>query len=217
MSAGSPLDHIWWLVSRASGVVALGAVSLSVLLGLALAAKALPSSRRRSAAGLHEQLALLALTAITAHALALLGDGWLAPGWRGIAVPFALHYRSLFSGLGVIAAYLAFLLGPSFYLRKRIGARRWRQMHRLTVAIWVLGVVHALGTGTDGAAIWLRVVALLPLPGVVYLLVLRALAPRPHAVPAVGRPLGTARGGRHGVARRPVSRELEPEGGAASG
>lgn len=217
MSVGSPLAQVWWLVSRASGVVALAAVSLSVLLGLALAAKALPASRRRSASGLHEQLALLALTAITAHAVALLGDGWLAPGWRGIAVPFALGYRPLFSGLGVIAAYLAFLLGPSFYLRRRIGARRWRQVHRLTVLIWMLGVAHALGTGTDGAAVWLRAVALLPLPGVVYLLVVRVLAPRLRAVPAAGQPLAAADGRRRGSLRRAVPRELEPERGAASG
>lgn len=215
MSTHAPLDQIWWLVSRASGIIALSCVSLSVLLGLALAAKAVPIARRRSAAGLHEQIAILALTAILAHALALLGDAWLAPGWRGITVPFALGYRPVFSGLGVIGAYLALLLGPSFYLRRRIGARRWRALHRLTVMVWVLGVAHALGTGTDGATVWLRAIALVPLPGVVYLLIVRSGAPRLRAV-ASGRPIAARDGRYHDAPRRPVARDLEPERGAAS-
>lgn len=217
MSGQAPLHVIPWLLSRASGIVALGAVSASVLLGLALAAKAIPARWRRTAGPLHRQVALLAVTAILAHALLLLGDAWLAPGWRGLAVPFALSYRPAFTGLGVIAAYLALLLGPSFYLRRRLGARRWRVLHRLTVAIWGLAVVHALGSGTDGGSLWLRVLALLPLPGVVYLLVARTFGPRLHAVPTAARAPAGRRGGRAELERRPVARELEAERRAAPG
>src|SRR5581483_11686966 len=122
---------MWWLVSRASGIVALALVSLSVVIGLAMATKVIRRpGLKRACVRLHEHVALIALLAIAVHGLALLGDRWLRPGLRGIAVPFAISYRPQFTGLGIIAGYLALLLGPSFYVRRRIGARRWRQLHR---------------------------------------------------------------------------------------
>jgi sulfoxide reductase heme-binding subunit YedZ len=173
-----PLDVIWWLVSRASGIVALVLTSATVLLGLAMAARILrrPAIKRASAR-LHEHMALVAIAAIALHGAALLGDHWLKPGWRGITIPFALHYRPEFTGLGIIAGYLAALLGPSFYLRRRIGTRRWRSLHRLTVVVWALSAAHTLGAGTDAPRPWLRAVALAPAVPVAYLLVLR-LPPR---------------------------------------
>ena len=131
MSRAQPLRYVWWLVSDASGIVALVLISASVMLGLAMAARVLTRpSLKRACPRLHEQVALTALAAIAVHGLALLGDHWLKPGWRGITIPFALSYRPGFTGIGIIAGYLAVLLGPSFYLRRRIGARRWRTLHR---------------------------------------------------------------------------------------
>jgi sulfoxide reductase heme-binding subunit YedZ len=118
-------------------------------------------------------VALVALVAIAVHGLALLGDQWLKPGLRGIAVPFALSYRPSFTGLGIIAGYLALLLGPSFYVRKRIGARRWRKLHRFTVAVWVLSAVHTLGSGSDRSQLWLVSIVLAPVVPIVFLVVLR--------------------------------------------
>jgi sulfoxide reductase heme-binding subunit YedZ len=190
MSRGQPLQMLWWLVSRASGIVALGLISASVLIGLAMAAKVLRRPKlKRGAARLHEHLALTALAAIAIHGLALLGDHWLKPGWRGITIPFALSYRPGFTGIGIIAGYLAALLGPSFYLRRRIGARRWRKLHRATALVWLLSAIHALGAGTDGATLWLRVLVLAPLAPIVYLLVVRLFGTeRTPARPAERRP-----------------------------
>jgi signal transduction histidine kinase len=119
-----------------------------------------------------------------ATGLALLGDQWLHPGVRGIAIPFALSYRPAFTGLGIIAGYLALLLGPSFYLRRRIGARRWRTLHRATVAVWLLAAVHAIGSGSDGGTVWLRAIVAVPAVPLVYLLVLRLLRGGARRAPA---------------------------------
>lgn len=179
MNATNPLDKVWWLVSRASGVLALVLISLSVVIGLAMAAKAIRRPGvKRAAVRLHEQIALIALAAIALHGLALLGDGWLKPGVRGIVVPFALSYRPVLTGVGIIAGYLALLLGPSFYLRRRIGARRWRKLHRATVLVWAMSSVHALGAGSDASTAWLRFVALAPVAPIAYLLVLRLFGRR---------------------------------------
>jgi sulfoxide reductase heme-binding subunit YedZ len=222
-----PLHDLWWLISRASGVVAVVLLSVAVLLGLAMAARALRHpARRRAAMKLHEDIALVALAAIAVHGLALLGDTWLKPGLRGITVPFSMSYRPTFTGLGIIAGYLALLLGPSFYLRRRIKARRWRKLHRLTPAAWIMAAIHTIGAGTDGGSLWLRATVLAPLPVLAYLLILRLLggvtAPEPRTRPEhVSSRSRVALRGEH-VSRRPAGRrhvtgQLEPEGGSVSG
>jgi len=177
-----PLHYLWWLISRASGVVALALVSISVLMGLAMAARVIPRPGwKRTVARLHEHVALTALAAVGLHGVSLLGDTWLKPGLRGIAIPFALHYRPGFTGAGIIAGYLMMLVGPSFYLRRRLGAGRWRKLHRVSAAIWMLSVAHTLGAGSDGTALWLRAVVLAPVAPIAYLLVLRIARERPAA------------------------------------
>lgn len=187
VNGGQPLHVVWWLVSRASGILALVLVSASVLLGLAMASRTVRRPPvRRVVSRLHEHIALVAVAAIALHGLALLGDGWLKPGLRGISVPFALSYRPLYTGIGIIGGYAIMLLGPSFYLRRRIGPKRWRRLHPMLILAWVLAAVHTLGAGSDEGQIWLRAIVLAPIPAIAYLGVVRLATrkSRPHAVGA---------------------------------
>ena len=45
-----------------------------------------------------------------------------------------MDYRPVYTGLGIVAGYLAAALGLSFYARRRIGAKLWRKLHRATIA-----------------------------------------------------------------------------------
>lgn len=187
MTPHDPTPYLWWLVSRASGIVALGLVTFAVLLGLTMSTKLL----RRPGVGrtlmrLHEHVALVGLFAIVVHGIALLGDPWLRPGVGGLTIPFAMSYRPLFTGLGILGGYLAALLGLSFYARRRIGVKLWRRFHRATVLVWVLGVVHTLGAGSDASTQALRAFVLLPAIPIVYLTVLRILQNRARS-PQKGR------------------------------
>jgi len=176
-----PSVYVWWLVSRASGILALGLISLSVLIGLTMATKILRRpGMGRKLVRLHEHVALVGMVAIAVHGLALLGDPWLRPGLGGLTIPFAMSYRPLFTGLGLIGGYLAALLGLSFYARRRIGVRLWRRLHRATVLVWALGVVHTIGAGSDASTVWLRAYLLLTGIPIVYLAVLRILQSRQH-------------------------------------
>lgn len=195
--------HGWWLASRASGLLALVLVTISVGLGLAMAGKVMrrPGLSRKLMA-IHEQTALAGLLAIAVHGITLLGDPWLHPGVAGVTVPFAMSFRTAFTGLGILGGYLAALLGLSYYFRRRIGAKLWRKAHRVTVVVYALGLVHALGAGTDATAPWFRWWVILTAPPIGGLLVYRVLSgrakraeaerrarPRPERAAPAGRPL----------------------------
>lgn len=169
-----PTHYIWWLLSRSAGIVALTLVSFSVLLGLTMSTKILQRpGLARKLVRLHEHVALIALAAMVVHGATLLGDPWLRVGVKGAVLPFAMSYRPIYTGMGIVAAYLAGVLGLSFYVRRRIGARLWRKLHRATAAVWVLGVVHTLGAGSDASTVWLRVVMLVTGAPIVFLLLVR--------------------------------------------
>ena len=160
-SVPEPLEHGWWLASRSSGIVALLAITASVILGL-LMANGLPRRKgaNRVLVSLHESTALAGLIAIAVHGITLLGDPWMhATLWK-ISVPFSIGYRPLWTSLGIIAGWIAAALGLSYYARKRIGTRLWRKLHRATVVAWALGIAHTIGAGTDANERWLQVTML---------------------------------------------------------
>ncbi len=143
-------EHLFWITSRAAGVVALLASSAAVTAGLLIGA-------RRRGPGLratHEALSLATLAALAVHALALLGDGYLRPTLADIAIPFVSSYARVWMAVGITGGWMMVVLGLSYYARGRIGVSRWRSLHRLTAVAWVLGIAHALGQGTDAGAAW---------------------------------------------------------------
>ena len=74
---------------------------------------------------------------------------------HGDPVTFALGYRPLVTGIGIIAGYVVLVLGPSFYLRRRIGARRWNGLEGIPdgpCAPDHVVVGPAGGRGRDGVA-----------------------------------------------------------------
>lgn len=192
MTEPDPSRYSFWLASRSAGVVAFLLIATAVILGLYMAGGV---SRRpgakRTLVKVHEQIALAALAAIAAHGLLLLGDKWLNPGVSGIFVPFTMSYRPVWTGLGITAGYLAAILGPTFYLRRRIGAKRWRQIHKTTVVVYVLAVLHSLGSGTDGGSLWFQALVVATAVPIVTLLVIRygfgkRRRPQPARRPAAG-------------------------------
>ena len=173
-----PMEYGWWLAGRASGIVALVLIALSVAVGLAMAAKAFRKpGLPRILIAIHEHAALAALVAIAVHGITLLGDSWLNPGPVDIAVPFVMDHEPVFTGLGIIGGYLAAILGLTFYIRRRIGTRRWRNLHRLPPLVYVLGVTHALGSGSDAGTPWMTALLIVTGAPILYLGILRALPP----------------------------------------
>jgi sulfoxide reductase heme-binding subunit YedZ len=181
-AAAGPGSHLFWITSRAAGICALVASSLALGAGLLQSGVVRIERRGPELRALHEALSLATLAALAIHGLSLLGDGFLNAGVADIAVPFASAYRTLWTGIGIVAAYGLAVLGLSYYARSRIGPARWRSIHRLTALFWVGGVVHSLGAGTDAGTWWF--LALLALSaGPAALLLLYRLLPRGRPAP----------------------------------
>ncbi len=150
MNVGS---HLFWITSRAAGGAALLLASASVTAGLMMSARR-KSANKRDMRAIHEALSLTTLAMVVLHGASLLGDSFFHPGLTGIAIPFAGTYRPFWTGLGIVSGYGLAALGLTYYLRDRIGAARWRRVHRLTAVFWVLAIVHTIKAGSDASEWW---------------------------------------------------------------
>ena len=171
-------EHIFWITSRAAGGAALILAGGAVAVGLMISAKRPAAGKTTSKADLraiHEALSLTTLAMVALHGLSLLGDSFLNPGLTGIAIPFVGSYRPLWTGLGIVAGYGLAGLGLTYYLRDRIGAARWRKLHRFTALFWVLAIVHTIGAGSDAAEPWFLLISGVMVIPATLLLVLRWL------------------------------------------
>ena len=147
-------EHVFWITSRAAGVVALFASSAAVTLGLLMAGRR--GKRLRVA---HEALSLATIAAIVIHAAALLGDGYLRPSLADVTIPFVSEYERVWTTTGIVAGWTLIVLGLSYYVRGRIGVARWRSLHRFTALAWLLGVLHGVMEGTDAGTAWFLITA----------------------------------------------------------
>jgi sulfoxide reductase heme-binding subunit YedZ len=145
--------HLFWITSRAAGILALllstAAVTVGLLMGGRLVRRRGPDLRVT-----HEALALATMTAIVVHAGALLGDAYTSPSLADITVPFVSSFNRLWTTLGIACGWAALILGLSYYARTRIGVQRWRRLHRLTAVVWLASIAHALGEGSDAGQAW---------------------------------------------------------------
>ena len=151
-----PNQHLFWLASRALGVVAIILLSSAITIGIFLSGRIL--RRPGMAARLknwHEAIALAAVGAIAGHGLLLIGDRYLHPNLLDIAAPFAMGHQPVWTGIGIIGGWLAAIFTFSFYVRRWIGNRAWRWLHRWTLSAYLLSVAHTIGSGTDARSPWL--------------------------------------------------------------
>lgn len=200
-----------WYATRAGGTVALILLTMSVVLGIAVAgAPAQPrdrSRRTRFEVGLlHRNLALLTVAFVLAHVITAIVDPFVRLGWAVAIVPFVGEYRPLWLGLGTVALDLMAAVLITSAMRFRLGRRRWKAVHGLAYGAWLTAIVHALGTGSDTrttAQLWLYAACLATTCAAVCWRLWRA---------------GSGRCGRHLVAGRAshTGRQWPPSRGAQS-
>ncbi len=186
MNASLTQAPIAWYVVRASGLVAFGALTLSVWLGLAMSTRLLGPKRMKSLLGWHQTIAWTGLSMLGLHAGALLFDPTLHFGIPALVVPFAAPWRPVAVAAGVITGWLTLVIASSFRLRKWIGQKGWRRLHYATFAAFVLALGHALAAGTDLRGVGGPVLAAVAAGPVIWLGLARVLMPRTTRVSVPG-------------------------------
>jgi methionine sulfoxide reductase heme-binding subunit len=142
-----------WVTSCAAGVTAFVALTLDVVFGLLVSTGAgdriVPRGR---SVDVHRWLSAVALALTAAHALVLIGDGFVRFDLLDVLVPFASTYRSVAVALGVLAAYGALVVHTSFSMRRRIGTKTWRKLHYLSFFVFAAALFHGLFAGSDSSS-----------------------------------------------------------------
>jgi methionine sulfoxide reductase heme-binding subunit len=202
----NPSTHLFWITSRAAGISALVLASLSVGVGLAMAGRLLGRGPERLR--IHETLSLSVMVAIAVHGLSLIGDQYLHPSLINVTVPFTLSYKTLATSIGIVSGWAFILLGLSYYVRKHIGTKRWRMLHRFTLLAWLGGLAHTFAMGTDAGQLWfLALVGLTAAPAVVLLALRMAKSRRNPQAAARAEAAKRARAaGRGAAGARPTPR-----------
>jgi sulfoxide reductase heme-binding subunit YedZ len=167
-------EHLFWITSRAAGGAALLLAGAAVAVGLMIGSKR-QGANKRDLRAIHEALSLTTLVMVGLHGVSLLADSFLNPGLAGISIPFVGSYRPLWTGLGIVAGYGLAALGLTYYLRDRIGAARWRKLHRFIALFWLLAIAHTIGAGSDAAQPWFLLISGLMVVPAASLLALRWL------------------------------------------
>src|SRR6185369_2460386 len=127
----------------------------------------------------HQHASLLGLAFALFHALVLMGDHYINYSLAQVLTPFAsTEYRPLWVGLGQIGLYMMALVGLSFYVRGVTGHRFWRLIHYLSFAVFLLGLAHGVGSGTDTTTAWARGMYWASGGSLLFLMIYRVLSAR---------------------------------------
>lgn len=174
-----PVSHFFWYLSRTSAIVAYILLFINLCLGIGIKIRYFDKVLKRvPALDLHQFTGMLALGFIFLHVFSILGDTYFNFGLKGLLVPGASPYRPTWDSLGVVAFYALLVIVVSCIVRKYIGKITWRVIHYASLAIFFIVLIHGIGSGTDTAAPWNQWLYISTGIVVVFLYLVRLLAPR---------------------------------------
>jgi len=184
-------SQLTWYVARSSGIVAWALLTAGIVWGLALSTR-LVRGRGASARLLdvHTFLGSLAVVFIAIHLLALWADTFVYFGPRELFVPMASTWRPGAVAWGIVAMYLLVAVQVTSWLRRHMPRRVWHTIHLTSIPLFVLATVHGFTAGADRSNALMQWGAFVGTLLVVWLLMLRVIAPRrtparrPRAEPA---------------------------------
>jgi sulfoxide reductase heme-binding subunit YedZ len=179
-----------WYATRGTGAVTLLLLTASVVLGVAETRAWRPAGTSLFAvSSLHRTLSLLAITLLAVHIVTTLLDPFPHISALVAVVPFASPYRTLWLGLGTVAADLLLALVVTSLVRRRLGYGAWRGIHWLAYACWPVALLHGLGTGSDPKSAWMLMLTIACVGAVALACATRLAA---ASAPARARAAGTA-------------------------
>lgn len=173
--------HIWWYLSRASGIVAWVMLTASVLWGIVLASDLFPKWRRNAwLLSMHRWLAGLTLLFILGHLVTLLFDSYAKFTVPALLIPYASTWRPTAIALGVVALWLLVAVELTALAAKKLSRKWWRDIHIASYLVFWSVSIHGALAGTDTSKPMYTWAAIAALSAVVFTASYRALS---HSLP----------------------------------
>ena len=186
-------EHLWWYVARASGLVAWGLLTASMLWGFLTATKILGRRPRPSwVLDLHRFFGGLAVIFVGVHLVGLMLDSYVEFSLPDLFVPFVADWRPLAMAWGITAFYLLVAVELTSLLKKRMALKTWRWIHWLSYPLFALATVHMIQAGTDTRNPALIITMAIGISEVAFLLLVRLTVRRPGSLSPFGPPARTS-------------------------
>jgi hypothetical protein len=139
-----------WYLNRASGLVLLVLLTITLVLGVLAAGRSTPPWWPRFAtAALHANLAGVSAALLAAHVVTAVVDGFVDIEPVDAFVPFLSAYDPFWLGLGTLSSTLLLTAVITAASRGLLPPTVWRRAHQLVYLAWPLALLHGLGMGTD--------------------------------------------------------------------
>ncbi len=171
-------EHLWWYLSRSSGVVAFGVLTASVAFGLVLSTRLL--GRTVAPAWLleiHRYLGAVGLAATLLHMGALVADGYTDFGIKDLLVPLSSHWKPGPVAWGVVAFWILVAIEATSLLMRKIPRNVWHAVHMTSFLLFAAALMHGLQAGTDAKTRMAQTIAIATTMTVLFLGLVRYLAP----------------------------------------
>jgi sulfoxide reductase heme-binding subunit YedZ len=148
----------FWYITRASGIVTLVLLTLTMVLGLITTTRVRahnwPGFAQQE---LHRRLSMMSMVFLAIHVLTSILDTYVHIGWWAIVVPFSSPYGRFWVAMGTVALDLMAAVFISSLLRSRMRPGTWRSLHWLAYGCWPIALAHTFGLGTDAGEQWVIV------------------------------------------------------------
>jgi hypothetical protein len=171
-------DQAWWYLARASGYVAWALVSASLVSGLLVSTRI---TRGKPTAAwlidLHRFFAGVGVAFTGIHIVGLVADSYVHFGALEVLVPFVSSWKPGPVALGVVALYVLLAVEISSIMMRRLPRRLWRAVHLSSFVLFWSATFHLLLAGTDATNVVSRLAVALVIASVVFLTLVRILAP----------------------------------------
>jgi hypothetical protein len=144
-----------WLAARAAGFVALGLLTLQVVMGLVLSHPTNKTTWKLSKLLFpwHETSWVFVMAFLIVHVLTIVADSYAGVGIGGALVPGLSAYRSVPVALGSLGLYALLVTGLTARYTRLLPRGLWLKLHRLSLVVLALSWSHGVLSGTDSVAL----------------------------------------------------------------
>lgn len=176
------LNSFLWYSVRAAGITSYLLFFATTALGIMLSTKKIFDEHKSSFIILHRLTSMYSLAFILMHFLMLLFLGTHKMSLVEVLIPFVTQYQSQYVAMGIMCFYLIILTVLTSLLLKRIGKRRWKQIHLLSYIGFVLSLIHAIFSRPESNVLPITLMYIVTSICVGFLVMLRLLSVKQYGL-----------------------------------